>query len=304
MAVGTYARRFQPGNTQGPSKRAGIYSARFDPSTAPRPSSATFASSSSSKFNYSGEFGNDLLEEPSRQIAGTIQSLSNSRNQPDYVARPDDPEVRDYMSNILGGQRKLMDEYVKRAANSGMRRGGMNAVGGPALDSALHHDAMKSLASDYSNRFSEGMNYGRYAKGTRYGQERDRQQELQNLFGIQRGYLTARQNRQDRIAELQRQDWLTELAYARTKAEQAAPPPKPIVIRERADSQDQARLEQFRAGFEREWKNLLHKRDVDPHHWTFGDQEQFEYLGIQLGYMTPWKRSLDVQLRSSGSSKS
>lgn len=291
MAVASYARRFLPGNTPKPSGRAGIYSARFDPSTAPGLSNPTFASRSTPQFNYSA-FGNDLLEEPSRQIAGTIQSLSNSRNQPDYVARPDDPEVRDYMSNILGGQRKLMDEYVKRAANSGMRRGGMNAVGGPAFDSALHHDAMKNLASDYSNRFSEGMNYGRYAKGTKYGQERDRQQELQNLFGIQRGYLTARQNRQDRIAELKRQDWLTELAYARTKPEQIAPPPEPPVNRQPAATQASPQTNQDRGWLETQWKVLLHKMDTYPHQWSRADNEKLEFLGNQLGYMTPWKRSL------------
>jgi hypothetical protein len=254
-------------------------------------SSATFASHSTPKFNYAA-FGNDLLEEPSRQVAGTIQSLSNSRNQPDYVARPDDPEVRDYMSNILGGQRKLMDEYVKRAANSGMRRGGMNAAGGPAFDSALHHGAMKNLASDYSNRFSEGMNYGRYAKGTKYGQERDRQQELQNLFGIQRGYLTARQNRQDRIAELQRQDWLTELANARTKADQTALPPEPAVNRQPEATQSSPQTDPNRGWLEIQWKALLHKMDANPHHWSRSDGEKLEFLGNQLDYMTPWKRSL------------
>lgn len=291
MAVGSYARRFQPGNTQGPSKRAGIYSARFDPSTAPRVLNPTFASHTSPKFNY-GEFGNDLLEEPSRQIAGTIQRVSDSRNQPDYVARPDDPEVRDYMSNILGGQRKLMDEYVKRAANSGIRRGGMNAVGGPAVDSALHHDAMKNLASDYGNRFSEGMNYGRYAKGTRYGQERDRMNDLQSLFGIQRGYLTARQNRQDRIAELKRQDWLTELADARMKADQAALPPEPAVNRQPAVLQSPQQPNQERTSLEMQWKELLRKMDVNPYQWSRSDNEKLEFLGNQLGYMTPWKRSL------------
>jgi hypothetical protein len=291
VAVSSYVQRFLPGNAQKPSGRPGTYSARFDPSTAPRVSSSTFASHSTPKFNYAA-FGNDLLEEPSRQVAGTIQSLSNSRNQPDYVARPDDPEVRDYMSNIIGGQRKLMDEYVKRAANSGTRRGGMNAAGGPALDSALHHDAMKNLASDYANRFSEGMNYGRYAKGAQYGQERDRMNNLQNLFGIQRGYLTARQNRQDRIAELQRQDWLTELANARTKADQTALPPEPAVNRQPAATQSSPQTDPNRGWLEIQWKALLHKMDANPYHWSRSDGEKLEFLGNQLGYMTPWKRSL------------
>ncbi len=296
MAVGSYAHRFHPGNTQQPLGQASLYAARFDPATTPRVSPMILSASATPKFDY-GAFGNDLLEAPSRQIASTIQSVSNSRNQPDYVARPDDKEVSDYMSNILGGQRKLMDEYVGRAANAGVRRGGTNAVGGPAVDSALHHDAMKSLASDYANRFSEGMNYDRYVKGTRYGQERDRVNDMQNLYGIQRGYLTARQNRQDRIAELMRQDWLTELANAQTKADQPAAPAAPVVNRQPTPSQDSSQANQNRAGLEMQWRELLHKMDTNPHLWSRSDNEKLEFLGNQLGYMTPWKRSLTAMVK-------
>jgi hypothetical protein len=196
------------------------------------------------------------------------------------------------MAHVLGGQRKLMDQYVKGAANAGIRRGGMNAVGGPTAGSSLHHEAMKTLASDYSNRFAQGMDYNRYVKGTLYGQERNRMNDLQSLFGLQRGYLTARQSRQDRIAEMKRQDWLTSLTKNPVVVQ--TPPATAPASNENQPNQEAQLANQRRANLEMEWRQLLHKMDANPYHFSRSDNEKLEYLGTQLGYMTPWKRSFSA----------
>ncbi len=170
----------------------------------------------------------------------------------------------------------------------------MNVVGGPAAGSSLHHEAMKTLASDYSARFSEGMNYNRYAKGTLYGQERNRMNDLQSLFGLQRGYLSARQSRQDRIAEMKRQDWLASLAKIPVVVQMpTAPTPAPTPKQSPAN-QDAQLANQRRADLEIQWKELLHRMDANPYNFSRSDNEKLEYLGTQLGYMTPWKRSFSA----------
>ncbi|MBI5248420.1 MAG: hypothetical protein HY912_02900 [Desulfomonile tiedjei] len=292
MAISSYTQRFLPGNAQKSTAQSGIYSRRFDASTAPR---STRLGVSRTTFNYTGAFGKDIFKEPSDAISQQIQSLSKSGNNSEYVARPDDTEVTGYMSHVLGGQRELMDEYVKRAATSGTRRGGTNAVGGPAAGSSLHHDAMKTLASDYSNRFSQAMDYGRYAKGTQYGQERDRMKDLQNLFGIQHSYLTSSQSRQDRIAELKHQDWLTMLSKTQSEPQviQVAQSPESSP-QQPSTAQTSGVTDRQRASYEMRWKELLHKMDTVPLHWSRGDQEQMDYLSTQLGYISPLKRSHSV----------
>jgi hypothetical protein len=287
MAIVTYSQRFLPASTQ---PAAGIYSKRFSSPNVPVSSSSKV----STTFNYSGAFGPDLLEQPSNQISQMIQTLSKSPKRKDYVARPDDPEVGNYMAHILGGQRKLMDQYVKGAANAGIRRGGMNAAGGPAAGSSLHHEAMKTLASDYSNRFSQGMDYNRYVKGTLHGEERNRMNDMQSLFGLQRGYLAARQSRQDRMAEMKRQDWLTSLTKNPVVVQMpTAPAPAPAPKQTPANQEAQL-ANQRRGELEMEWKQLLHKMDANPYHFSRSDNEKLEYLGTQLGYMTPWKRSFSA----------
>lgn len=291
VAVASYTQRFLPGNSPKYSSGSGIYSQRFTST----PSRSAGLRAGSTTFDYSGAFGKDLFKEPSEQISSTIQTLSKRGNQSDYVARPNDTEVSDYMANILGGQRELMDEYVNRAATAGVRRGGTNAVGGPAANSSLHHAAMKSLASDYSNRFSEAMNYNRYVKGTQYGQERDRMKDLQNLFGIQHSYLTSRQNRQDKIAASKHQDWLTMLSKTPSEPQviQVTSSPE-TVSKPSSPSQTTGLTDPQRGSYELRWKELIRKMDTEPLHWSRGDQEQMDYLSTQLGYISPLKRSHSV----------
>lgn len=272
------------------------------------------------RFNYSASFGPDLLKAPSDKIGDTIGDLTKQQDGYSVIARPNDPEVRDYMSHILGGQRALMDEYVQRASREGRSRGGMNVMGGPDFASSLHHDAMKSLASDYSDRFREAMDYNRTTKSTLYEQRRDRSKNLQNLFGIQLSYLSKRQDRQDTMGALQREDWLRQtervlpsrtesqksddsqklrpLAHSTQKQAVQELSPTVAVSQDSAqsDTSERTRAAADKRWLELQWKELLRKMDTQPLHWTRGDQERFDALGIQLGYTLPWKRSFNVKI--------
>ena len=91
-----------------------------------------------------------------------------------FVARPDDAEVKRYLDNDLGQQRTILDEYVKRAASAGIKRGGMNVAGSAPLDSSLRAGEISALAAGASQAFRDAMDYGKYVKSTRYKQFQDR----------------------------------------------------------------------------------------------------------------------------------
>ncbi len=129
-----------------------------------------------SSFDYRRAFGTNPFTRHINNLGSLVSSASGpaARNR----GRRTSPgratgEVRDYMSNVLGGQRNQLDDYVRRTAGAGVKRGGMNVAGGPAMDSALHKNAMKTLASGYSDRFREAMDYNKYVKNTGYQISRD-----------------------------------------------------------------------------------------------------------------------------------
>ena len=136
-----------------------------------------------------------------------------------HVARPGDPEVRDYMENALGGERNALDDYVRRSAGVGIKRGGMNVVGGPGLDSSLHQQAMKSLASGYSDRFSRAMDYNKYVKSTQYAQSAEALKNLQGLLDLQHRYVSGQADWQSRLGDRMHEDWRGDVTWQRGNPE-------------------------------------------------------------------------------------
>jgi hypothetical protein len=236
-------------------------------------------------------------------------------------------EVGDYMANVLGGQRKTLDDYVRRGAAAGIKRGGMNVAGGPAFDSTLHQNAMKTLASGYSDRFQDAMNYNKYVKGARYGMERGNAQDLQNLLGAQHRFLQSEADWQSRLGEAMRADWRGDVDWDRSE-----PLRKSQLDFMRA--QNQLTLDELRRQSEMErWRNSVERDERDrliedrnlwdqlrakaarasrvgafAGGWTLQDDALFDYLGVRLGYLQPWRRSfsrsMSTNLSSSGGGKS
>lgn len=101
------------------------------------------------------QYGSGLM---SGVMAGAPITTSG-RLASQYRADPNSANVRNYMENILGGQRQALDDYTRQAYNASLasRRGGTGVVGGMDPLSALHQQATQSLASGYANRFQQAM---------------------------------------------------------------------------------------------------------------------------------------------------
>ena len=84
-----------------------------------------------------------------QRIPGIIDRLEGSNQS----------AVNRHMGNLMGGQKTLLDDYVKRAAAAGIRRGGMNVAGGSPLESNLVLQATRGLASQYGSNYNQAVNY-------------------------------------------------------------------------------------------------------------------------------------------------
>lgn len=267
-----------------------------------------------SSFNYRSAFGTNPYSRRARDLDSWInrsRSSASSRDSETHIARPGDVEVVDYMANVLGGQRKTLDDYVRKTAGAGIKRGGMNVAGGPARDSMLHQNAMKTLASGYSDRFRDAMNYNKYVKATRYGAMRDSSQDLQNLLGVQQRYVQGEADWQSRVGEAKRADWRGDVDWNRSE-------PLRKTQLDFTRRQNQVSLDALRRQSEMDqWRNLVEKEERDrlvqdrglwnqlrtkaalasragatAAGWTTQDDALADYLSVRLGITQPWRRSL------------
>jgi hypothetical protein len=279
----------------------------------------TKRATSSTGLNYSDLYGANPYKDTSRKIQELIDRVTAGAGQcgggrsrtgtstsygsrDTSVARPGDAEVRDYMSNVLAGQRNALDEYVRRSA--GVGSGARSPAGGLPLESALYDKAMKNLAGGYSDRFREAMDYNKYAKASRYRDQSDSVRNLQDLLGIQHKYLTSEADWQSTLA-----DKILADRYAQQQASAA-------------QTERQLALERMRQLMEMEqWRAYMEKRDrsqtgkaKDELDIKFaqlakkmgmnqlgtslspGDQLWSERIGVDLGYLKPWQRSLSVRM--------
>jgi len=268
-------------------------------------------------FDYASAYGTSPFQDASQKLSALLDQmykpLSKNGSGGDYfdswgesVARPDDPEVGRYMENVLGGQRKTLDDYVRRAATAGIRRGGMNVMGGPAYASSLHHDAMDNLARGYSDRFREAMDYNKYVKGSQYKQLQDHMTNLQDLLQIQHGFLSGQADWQSRVGDLMHSDWKSDVDWNR--AEPLRNVQMENVKRQWAQEdlhnlwERQDRQAATDAASEREgkWGQLLDKMRVMENAgrrgagWTSADDLWMERLGVEIGYNKPWTRQLTL----------
>jgi hypothetical protein len=268
-----------------------------------------------------------------------------------FVARPDDPDVKKYLDNDLGQQRTLLDEYVRRAASAGVKRGGMNVAGSPALDSTLRGDSMRTLAAGTSQAFRNAMDYGKYQAATRYKQFQDRLNNLRQMAEDRRkdlqalldGAITvnatsgansaaasngaagteAQSHRFGGVFSLGRSavaepvnTGRSTAAYAsldtaasqRLKARESELKQKQMqqdleTAKRKAEMDDwrnyvEKRKEQERQSDLAKWDKLSSKAGLTSTlgkqgaGWTAQDDSSAEYLGVKLGYLKPWNRSM------------
>ncbi|HMK34564.1 MAG TPA: hypothetical protein VK463_05830 [Desulfomonilaceae bacterium] len=269
-----------------------------------------------SSFDYGSAFGKNPFSDRSRRLDDLVnRSLSSgsSASQESYIAKPGNTEVRDYMANVMGGQRNTLDDYVRRTAGAGIRRGGLNVAGGPAFESALHQNAMKTLASGYESRFRDAMNYNKYAKQTRYAMLRDSTRDLQDLLGIQQRYVMGEADWQNKLGNAMREDWRGDIDWNRSE------PVRQLQLESMrtalGDSQRKSEMERWRNLVEKEerdklvqdrnmWSQVAGKAALASRvgasvaNWTSQDQALSDYLGVRMGYLQPWKRNMNFSRTS------
>lgn len=204
-------------------------------------------------------------------------------------------DVNRYMGSLMGGQKSLLDDYVKRAAGAGIRRGGMNVAGASPLEGSLALAATRGLASQYATNYNQAVNYanadlsrnqqllsqlmsgvnasGGYDPAETSSQQLNRQNgrlsgpALQARVGKEAAYdrRTARiQAEQDRKWVLEQRNWLKQDRVQQLRDKATAR------MRDEA-SQQQARLDQA----ERFKNQSLYggKRDLLPH-LVLGSRQQ------------------------------
>ncbi len=264
-----------------------------------------------SGFDYRAAFGSNPWADQAGRISDLVESafgsLGNRRRGSfslggtrTHVARPSDRAVQDHMSHVLAGQRNALDEYVKRAAGAGIKRGGLNVRGGPALRSSLHHSAMKNLAGGYEDRFRDAMNYNKYLKSTAYRQSQDASQNLQSLLGLQHQYLSSMAGRQNRLGSLMHSDWRQALDWKRNE------PFRNIELqraRRRSDMEhwrNQWERTRERDALERRnalgnrWSSLQSRKDRA---WNPAYGRELERLMVDTGVWQPLSRSRTTSFR-------
>ncbi len=248
-------------------------------------------------FDYQGAFGSNPWSDAVRKLSALVgsQTSSQGRSWETQVARPQDKAVQDYMEQILGGQRSMLDDYVRRAAGAGITRGGLNVRGGPALDSALHQTAMGTLAKGYADRFREAMNYNKYVRGTLYDQYSDSIRNLQNLLSLQHRYLSSEADWQSRLASLMHGDWRQELEWQRqepfrqSELDRIKRQAEMERWRNTGERQDRFAALNRQAQLEQSWRALTaryQERSVTP-----GELLEAERTLVGLGVWNPLARS-------------
>jgi hypothetical protein len=145
-----------------------------------------------------------------------------------------DPRVSAHMEHIMGGQRAMMDDYAKQAANRNLR--GQRVAGGGDPAAELAHQAMNTAARGYADRYDQAMGYVRDADQMQwqnaYNAWNDRANRAAGLSGQLYGYglqsfqpqLQAAQGeaaRQDNILAMQHADYRDDIDWNRGADERA-----------------------------------------------------------------------------------
>lgn len=277
-------------------------------------------------FDYGAAYGSNPFSGLAQRVRNQMGSLStgaspygsyatsagSGRSGSESVKpRPVDPEVKDYMANVLGGQRNGLDDYVRRAAGAGIRRGGMNVAGGPALDSALHHEAMRNLASGHADRFRDAMAHGQSVRSAEYAQQADSAKTLLSLLDLEQRALASEADWKTRIGDRQREDWRSDQEMKRSfeqernrsdpardlALESARRQMEQQTLRDQWERNDRQRAMDDMVAREGEWRSLLGRSDRSSlgTSWRPSDSTLTDRLGVELGYLKPWQRSVSFR---------
>ncbi len=214
------------------------------------------------------------------------------------VVRPEDADVQGYLANMMGSQRNTMDEYVKQAAGAGIKRGGLNVVGGPSAESSLHHEAMQELAQGYGDVLQQSMNYAKYARATEANRQRENLNNLLNLMKLQHQYISSEADWNAKQAKTQAAARLA----ASIKSSQSAHADGSAASKRQDGTLSDTEMARWRNALEiqshqrqlldnEEKANRLAKFEAS---YPYRDYLLSEEAMTQQGIVSPWKRTLKI----------
>ncbi len=223
------------------------------------------------------------------------------------VVRPEDEDVQGYLSHLMGSQRNTMDDYLKQAAGAGIRRGGLNVVGGPSNESSLHHAAMKDLAQGYGGLLKESMDYAKYARTTESNQQREDLNNLLNLMKLQHEYLSSEADWNSEQTKAQETARLAAIANSSRKTAQGGADG----LNRQYDPLSEAEMARWRNAMEVQRFNRQELEDENKaNRWAqvmashpFPDYLLSEKSMIEQGIVTPWSRSVSIGKGGGGGGK-
>lgn len=238
------------------------------------------------------------------QINNLINDLlaGYSSLRPVQESKPeDDPLVQDYLSQYLGGARSLLNSYTSQPSGSRARGLGAASTGGSSLsESELYHQALKTMASEYSKKFGDAVKNARSLRDTQYSQQTSDLNSLNDLLLTRNKLLTAQG------------DWLNNLEARqyevdRSQAQDNLQAQKTAERNTRLNSdRELAQLVQDQAlAREDKWKSLQAKARLVSRigkgaaGWTNADDMLSDRLGVEFGYYQPWSRKLEIKMGGS-----
>ena len=124
-----------------------------------------------------------------------------------HVARPGDAAVQEYLDAKRSEQKRVMDEYVNRAATATVNRGGVNVAGGPNLGASGFMEGTRAIASGAGSAFDTAMNYNKYVEAQKQEQSRYLANMLNSAIGTRLQGIQGSAGFAGRRGDQMREDW-------------------------------------------------------------------------------------------------
>lgn len=237
----------------------------------------------------------DSLDQINALIKELIAKYSSFR--PPDTTNGDDPLIADYLSQSLGGASGLIDRYAARSSASRVRRGASSGQNPSLSESALHLQAMKLLASEYSKKFADAMKSAQSVRDSEYTRSKDALNSLNDLIANRNKLLSAKTDWLDKASDqqLSREQASLQDQIRNQKAQQET-----TRLNAEREQQQTARDEQLAK--ENKWRGLTSKARLASRigktaaGWTNADDLLSDRLGVEFGYYKPWDRKFEIRM--------
>lgn len=247
------------------------------------------ATSSSDPFSSSLDQINNLIND--------LLARYSSLKAPQPADSLDDPLIQDYLAQSFGGARSLVDSLGLQSGASTSRRVTSSSSNPTLSQSELQHQALKQLAAEYSQKFSDAVKNAQSVRNAEYSQQKDALSGLNDLITARNRLVTAQA------------DWLNQTAAQQFNRDQAgmqndiqAQKAMQDAAKLNADLEQQKSAADARMADEAKWKALTTKARLVSRigktaaGWTNADDLASERLGVAFGYYQPWQRKFEIRM--------